>query len=154
MSGTPGSMKYFKFLLPPCHIDLWFPSTYSSADLSLDQLHMQLTWGICSYSSCIVLHTYIQNSRFKVCFSGIQKLMHHFKSVIRILVGVSKHRCFMFSWCRCWEGCHSWRMSVTCLHISTMSCWNSKSTTTTAQIFSTHNFISRQWYHPSQLFCS
>ena len=25
---------------------------------------------------------------------------------------------------------------------------------TTAQIFSTHNFISRQWYHPSQLFCS
>ena len=26
--------------------------------------------------------------------------------------------------------------------------------TTTAQIFSTYNFISRQWYHPSQLFCS
>ena len=26
--------------------------------------------------------------------------------------------------------------------------------TTTAQIFSTHNFISWQWYHPSQLFCS
>ena len=26
--------------------------------------------------------------------------------------------------------------------------------TTTAKIFSTHNFISRQWYHPSQLFCS
>ena len=26
--------------------------------------------------------------------------------------------------------------------------------TTTAQIFSTHNSISRQWYHHSQLFCS
>ena len=26
--------------------------------------------------------------------------------------------------------------------------------TTMAQIFSTHKFISRQWYHPSQLFCS